>query len=76
MIASTLLLIGGLLYLIGAIGVLIEEFKVSIIWGLLGIFTQITNVIFAILYFKNCKRWLWLMLLGIVLAVIGGSMGA
>ena len=76
MIASLLLLVGCILYLIGAIGVLIEEFKVSIIWGLLGIFTQIANLIFAILYFKNCKRWLGLMLLGILLLIIGGSLGA
>ncbi|MBQ9368568.1 MAG: hypothetical protein IJT83_12370 [Victivallales bacterium] len=55
---------------------LIEEFKVSIIWGLLGVFRQIANLIFAILYFKTCKRWLWLMLLGILLAIIGGSLGA
>ncbi len=76
MIGSVLLFVGGVLYFIGAIGVLIEEFKVSIIWGLLGVFTQIANLIFAILYFKNCKRWLWFMLLGILLAIIGGSLGA
>ena len=76
MIGSILLFVGVVLYFIGAIGVLIEEFKVSIIWGLLGVFTQIANLIFAILYFKTCKRWLWLILLGIILIIVGGSLGA
>ena len=76
MIGSTLLFVGGVLYFIGAIGVLLEEFKVSIIWGLLGVFTQIANLVFAILYFKTCKRWLWFMVLGIILAIVGGSLRA
>ena len=71
MIGSTLLFVGGVLYFIGAVFVLLEEFKVHIIWGLLGVFTQIANLIFAILYFKTCKRWLWIMLLGIILAIVG-----
>ncbi len=73
---SILLFVGGLLYFIGAVGVLIEEFKVSILWGILGVFTQIANLVFAILYFKNCKRWLWLMLGGILLVIVGGCLGA
>ena len=71
MIGSILLLLGSLFYLIGAIGVLVEEFRESIIWGLFGLFTQVTNVLFAILYFKRCKRWLGLMLIGFLLIIIG-----
>ena len=71
MIGSILLLLGSLFYLIGAIGVLVEEFRESIIWGLFGLFTQVTNVLFAILYFKRCKRWLGLMLIGILLIILG-----
>ena len=76
MIGSTLLFVGGLLYFIGAVFVLLEEFKVHIVWGLLGVFTQIANLVFAILYFKTCKRWLWFMVLGIILAIVGGSLRA
>ena len=70
MFTTILLLAGVLLYLIGAIGVLIEEFKESIIWGLFGLFTQVVNVLFAILYFKRCKKWLGLMLMGFLLIII------
>ena len=71
MIGFLLIFVGLLLYLFGAIGVLIEEFKESIIWGLFGLFTQVVNVLFAILYFKRCKRWLGLMLIGFLLIIIG-----
>ncbi len=71
MIGSILLLLGVLFYLIGAIGVLVEEFRESIIWGLFGLFTQVVNVLFAILYFKRCKRWLGLMLIGFLLIILG-----
>ena len=71
MIGSILLLLGALFYLIGAIGVLVEEFRESIIWGLFGLFTQVANILFAILYFKRCKRWLGLMLIGLLLIVLG-----
>ena len=63
--------IGMVLYFIGAIGILIEEFKESIIWGLFGLFTQIANILFAILYFDRCKKYLGLILAGIAFVVLG-----
>ena len=50
---------------------MIEEFKESIIWGLFGLFAQVVNILFAILYFKRCRKWLGFMLLGILLIFIG-----
>ena len=76
MIVHLLLLIGVLFYFIGAIGVLIEEFKESIIWGLFGIFTQVVNVLFAILYFERCKRWLGLMLIGFLLIIFAAVLSS
>lgn len=73
MLAPILVLIGFVLYVIGAFGIMLEEFKESIIWGLFGLFTQVVNVLFAILYFKRCKKWLGYMLLGIILMLIGAG---
>ena len=41
-----LVLLGLILYLVGAISLLVDEFKESIAWGLLGLFTQIGHLIF------------------------------
>ena len=66
-----LLIVGAVVYLIGAIGLLIDEFKEHILWGLLGLFTQIGHLIFAICHFDKCKKSLGIILLGIVLMIIG-----
>ena len=66
-----LVIIGLILYLIGAIGLLIEEFRENILWGLAGLFLQITHLIFAILHFDKCKSCLGLSLFGFILMVIG-----
>ncbi|MBQ7177310.1 MAG: hypothetical protein IJS08_07840 [Victivallales bacterium] len=64
-------LIGVVCLLIGNIGLLIAEFKEHIAWGLLGLFTQIGHLIFAICHFDKCKKSLGFILLGIVLMIIG-----
>ena len=66
-----LMVIGLVVYLIGAIGLLIDEFKEHIAWGLLGLFTQIGHLIFALCHFDKCKKSLGLILLGIVLIIVG-----
>ena len=66
-----LMVIGLVVYLIGAIGLLIDEFKEHILWGLFGLFTQIGHLIFALCHFDKCKKSLGLILLGIVLVIVG-----
>ena len=68
--------LGLVIYVIGGFGLLIDEFKENIAWGLLGLFTQIGHLIFAILYFDKCKKSLGVMLLGILLMVLGVIIGA
>ena len=68
--------LGLVIYVIGGFGLLIDEFKESIAWGLLGLFTQIGHLLFAILYFDKCKKSLGVMLLGILLMVLGVIIGA
>ncbi len=64
-----------IIYLIGVIALLIDEFKEHILWGILGIITQISNIIFAIIHFDKCKKSLGLIVLGIVLMILGGMLG-
>lgn len=67
-----LVVIGIVVYLIGSIGLLIDEFKEHLAWGLLGLFTQIGHLLFAVFHFDKCKKSLGLILLGIVLVFIPG----
>ena len=69
-----LMVIGLIVYLIGAIGLLIDEFKEHIAWGLLGLFTQIGHLIFALCHFDKCKKSLGIILLGIILMIVGAVM--
>lgn len=71
-----LVVIGIVVYLIGSIGLLIDEFKEHVAWGLLGLFTQIGHLFFAVCHFDKCKKSLGLILLGIVLVFIGAMLSA
>ncbi|GEM_PF-4050580 len=66
-----LVFLGLIFYIVGAIGFLIAEFKESVLWGLFGPFTQIGNLIFAVVHYDKCKKSLGYMLLGIVLMILG-----
>ena len=63
--------IGLVIYVIGAIGLLIDEFKESLLWGLLGLIFQVTHILFAILHFHECKKSLGTLLAGFLLIVLG-----
>ncbi|MBO4618966.1 MAG: hypothetical protein J5654_02535 [Victivallales bacterium] len=67
--------IGLVIYVIGAIGLLIDEFKESLLWGLLGLIFQVTHLLFAILHFHECKKSLGVLLLGFLLMVLGMACG-
>ncbi|MBR4124989.1 MAG: hypothetical protein IKR13_02190 [Victivallales bacterium] len=63
--------IGLIIYIVGAIGLLIDEFKESLLWGLLGLIFQVTHILFAILHFHECKKSLGTLLLGFLLMIVG-----
>ena len=66
-----LAIVGAVIYLIGSLGLLIDEFRVHILWGLLGLFTQIGHFIFALCHFDKCKGSLGLIALGVLLIIVG-----
>ena len=66
---------GLVIYLIGSIGFLIAEFKTSILWGLCGLLFQVVHILYAILHFEECKKWLGILLVGIALIVVGRVLG-
>ena len=63
--------IGLVVYLIGSIGLLIDEFRESLLWGLAGLIFQVTHLLFAILHFQECKKSLGILLAGFLLMVLG-----
>ena len=66
--------IGLAFYIIGAIGLLVGEFKVSILWGLMGLLFQFPHLVFAIVHFQECKKSLGWILLGFLLTLAGGAL--
>ena len=54
-----------------SIGLTIDEFKVSVVWGLFGLFFQLPHFMFAIIYFDKCKKSLSRMALGLLLIILG-----
>ncbi len=65
---------GLILYILGSFGLLVEEFRESIIWGLFCLFLGMAHILFIILYFDRTKKWLGYMIGGIFLAFIGFMM--
>ena len=62
--------IGAIMSFIGSIMLLIEEFKVSIVWGILGLFIGITNLIFICVHFDKSARPLGYMIGGTLLMLV------
>ena len=67
---------GLILYIIGSIGLLVEEFRENIIWGIFCFLFPVTHLLFIILYFDRAKKWLGYMIGGFSLAFIGVMMVA
>ena len=63
--------IGAIMYLFGSIMLLIEEFKESIVWGILGLCISVTHLIFICVHFDKSVRPLAYMIGGFVLMVVG-----
>ena len=66
---------GIIIYLIGSIGFIIAEFKTSILWGLCGLLFQVVHIVYAILHFRECKKWLGFLLVGLALIIAGSVLG-
>ena len=74
-LALICIVVGLIFYLIGSIGLIIVEFKTGILWGICGLLFQIVHRLYAILHFEESKKWLGIMLVGIVLIVVGRVLG-
>ena len=64
------IVIGAIVNFIGSIMLLIEEFKVSIVWGILGLLIGITNLIFICVHFDKSVRPLAYIVGGFVLMIV------
>ena len=62
--------IGAILHLFGSILLLIEEFKESIVWGILGLFIGLTHLIFICLHFDKGARPLAYIVGGFVIMIV------
>ena len=69
-----LIVVGGALYLIGIIWLLIKAFQESILWGLGSLLIPFVGLIFAILHWAECKKPFFYALAGLVLLILGGVM--
>jgi len=68
-------LIGFILALLGTLFLLIEAFRVGILWGLVVLFCHpIGPLLFIIIYWDKAKSAVGYYLLGFVLLVVAGSM--
>jgi hypothetical protein len=68
-----LLAAGIFLIFSGSIILIIEQFKVSLIWGLIGIFLPILSLLFIIKYWKVSRLPFIIQLAGYVLIAISFS---
>ena len=67
---------GIVIYLIGSIGFIIAEFKTGILWGICGLLFQVVHIAYAILHFRECKKWLGFLLVGLALIIMGSVFGS
>ncbi len=69
---GTLLLgLGGIMLFIGWIWLVIEAFKVNILWGIGCILLPIIDLIFAIIHWEVAKKPFGIYLTGFILVVLG-----
>ena len=65
---------GWLMILAGAILIIIEAFKESIIWGIFSILFNPVSLLFVILYWEKAKKPFFTQLQGLILMIAGGFM--
>ena len=64
--------VGIIMALVGAVWILVNAFKESILWGILSIIIPLVLLIFALMHLDTCKKPLGIWLGGVVLYVVGG----
>lgn len=72
---SILFFLGVILLLIGGIWILVEAFKESIVWGICSLIIPLVALVFALMHLDRTKRALIIYVVGLVLTIIGASMG-
>ena len=70
-LSGLVFVVGLILATVGAIWILVNAFKESILWGILSIIIPFVLLIFALMNLETCKKPLGIWLAGVVLYVIG-----
>ncbi len=73
---TILVLLGGILTLIGAIWLLVEQFKESLLWGFGCLFIPILSLRFVVLHWDEGKKPFAIYLIGLVSLVIGSNLSS
>ncbi|HOX05517.1 MAG TPA: hypothetical protein PK280_03865 [Planctomycetota bacterium] len=66
-----LTIVGGIVAFVGAIMVLIQAFKVSVLWGLGSLFVPLVSLIFVIMNWGVAKKGFLIQLAGLGLLILG-----
>ena len=69
-----LFLIGIIITIISQIFIIIKAFKTSLLWGFGTLFLPIVDLAFIVLYWNETKRYVYWILIGILLFVVGASL--
>jgi hypothetical protein len=70
-LATFLIVVGALIYVVGAIWLLVAIFRESILWGLGSLLVPLAALIFVILHWDAAKRPLVVGLIGLAIGVFG-----
>ena len=67
--------LGSIVVLIGAIWIIVEAFKTSILWGIGTLLLPIITLIFVFMHWDDAKKPFMIYLAGIALVVLGVLIG-
>ena len=67
------IIVGITLALVGDVMIIMQAFKISLLWGLGTLFLPIIGLIFIIMYWDKTKKYVMWVLLSLPFLIIGGS---
>ena len=73
-IYGAIFLIGIIITIISQIYIIIKAFKTSLLWGFGTLFLPIVDLAFIVLYWNETKRYVYWILIGFLLFVVGASL--
>ena len=73
-IYGAIFLIGIIITIISQIFIIIKAFKTSLLWGFGTLFLPIVDLAFIVLYWNETKRYVYWILIGVLLFVVGASL--